>query len=104
MSHTNHVSPEAKRVAAWRKKASLNGLRRLEIAVPAVDGPLMRRAAATLREGGKAAKKLRTTLQQTVKKSKTETGEDLVAFFRNSPLAELDLERDRSTSRPIDLS
>jgi uncharacterized protein (DUF1778 family) len=43
--------------------------------------------------------------QQNVEEKPKRTGKDLIAFFRNSPLAEaaleLDLERDKSTSRTI---
>ncbi len=44
-------------------------------------------------------------MQQATDDNSQKTGEDLIAFFRNSPLAdvalELDLERDKATSRTI---
>ena len=97
-------SSPARRVAAHRQKASRNGLRRLDLAVPSVDAPMMRGVAAALREGGKGAEALRAAFGKVAKTSAAKDSRALLAFFRNSPLVGLDLDfpRDKSTGRPLE--
>jgi hypothetical protein len=75
------------------------------VTVPAQDAELMRNVAALLRAGGDQARRVRKTLGPLVRTRIARSGSDLVAFFRNSPLVgvELELERDKSPGREIDL-
>jgi len=83
----------------------VSGVRRVEVSIPAGDARLLRRVAATLRGGGAAAGKARATLEAALAAAESGTGDDILAFFRDSPLAEarLDLRRDPTRGRPIDL-
>jgi isopropylmalate/homocitrate/citramalate synthase len=93
----------AERVGRYRRKLAQAGVRRVEVTVPARDSTLIRDVAQTLRAGGSAAARLREALRATVAPAAT-TGADLVAFFRASPFvgAEVEIERDKSTGRPIE--
>jgi hypothetical protein len=77
----------------------------MEVAVPAADAPLLRRLAALLRAGGRPAERLREQLAPAVGTSPARSGEELVAFFRASPLVGEDVraERDRSPGRAVEL-
>lgn len=93
------------RVAVHRRKVSAQGGRRVEVAVPGEDAPLVRGIAAVLRSGGAAADELRRRVRPIVAPVGTRTGADLIAFFQSSPLAgiELEIERDRSPGRVVEL-
>lgn len=93
------------RVAVHRSKVSARGGRRVEVAVPGEDAALVREIAAVLRNGGAVADELRRRVRPIVAAPEKRTGADLVAFFQASPLAdlELDIERDISLGREVDL-
>ena len=93
------------RVTRHRRKQSAAGAQRVEVTVPRNDAGLVRALADILRAGGAAAEQLRERLRPLVADDRARTGGDLVAFFRNSPLAgeDLALERDRVPGRPVDL-
>ena len=78
---------------------------RVNVTVPAGDAALVREVAAALRRGGEDARQVRDGLAPLFGRRRARTGRELLAFFRASPLVgeDLDLERDRSTGRPIDL-
>lgn len=73
--------------------------------VPAEDAALVREVARTLRSGGRPAEALRGRIASAVAAPQAETGRELLAFLRSSPLCgvELDIQRDRSPGREIDL-
>lgn len=100
-----NVNSTANRVQLHRGRLTASGIRRMEVAVPTVDAPLLRRLAALLRAGGQPAERLREQLAPAVGVSPAQSGEDLVAFFRNSPLVGegIEVERDRSPGRAVDL-
>lgn len=93
------------RVADHRRRNRSRGVRRVEVTVPVDDAPLVRQFAAALRAGGPAASRLREQTMDRLGERKAVSGEDLVTFFRNSPLVDVELsfERDRSTGRPVEL-
>ena len=93
----------AERVGRYRRKLARDGVKRVEVTVPAQDASLVRGIAQTLRDGGAPAAKLRDVLSVATTAAAA-TGADLVAFFRASPLVgvELEIERDKSTGRPIE--
>lgn len=95
----------AERVMAHRRRSRNAGIRRVEVTVPADDVGLVRGLTARLRAGGDDAAELRTLLEERVASRRAKTGAELVAFFRASPLTEVDLDlvRDRSTGRRVDL-
>ena len=95
----------AERVRTHRGRIVGRGLRRVELAVPASDAPLLRQVAALLRAGGEAASRLRERLAPVTGDASASSGEELVAFFRASPLVGegLAFERDGSAGRPVDL-
>jgi hypothetical protein len=99
------MSKIADRIQQHRGRLAAAGLRRMEVAVPAADAPLLRRLAALLRAGGQPAERLREQLAPAVGTSPSRSGEELVAFFRASPLVgeEIRVERDRSPGRAVDL-
>lgn len=100
-----NMNSTANRVQLHRGRLTASGLRRMELAVPTVDALLLRRLAALLRAGGQPAERLREQLAPAVGVSPAQSGEDLVAFFRNSPLVGegIQVERDRSPGRTVDL-
>ncbi len=75
------------------------------VKVPAADAVLMEEVAAALCAGGEDGYLMRECLARFIRHKRATTGRELVAFFRASPLvgADLDLERDRSPGRPIEL-
>ncbi|MEE4209112.1 MAG: hypothetical protein V2I43_07595 [Parvularcula sp.] len=105
MEQAKETKPAKVRVARHRSRASAKGSRRVEVTVPSHDASLVKAIAGALRLGGKDAKRIRESVQSLVTAPKAQTGAELVAFFRNSPLvdAELSLERDRSSGRTVDL-
>lgn len=94
----------AERVGRYRRKLAQTGVKRIEVTVPAQDSTLIKGLAQSLRAGGAAAARLRTALRATIAPA-ANSGADLVTFFRASPLvgAELEVERDKSTGRDIEL-
>jgi len=105
MEQAKETKPAKARVARHRSRASAKGSRRVEVTVPSQDASLVKAIAGALREGGKGAKHIRETVQSLVAAPKAQTGAELIAFFRKSPLveAELSIERDRSTGRAVEL-
>ena len=105
MSVSEQRTETAPRVARHRRKLTAAGGRRLEVVVPAADADLVREAAAVLRAGGENARRLRRSLRAQVHPRAAATGDELLAFFRASPLVgeDLTIERDRSPGRPVDL-
>ena len=101
------IRPVSTRVPSLDVEVRLiaTGVRRMEVAVPAGDAPLLRRVAALLRAGGQRAEQLREQLAPAVGAVPARSGEELVAFFRASPLVGEDIrvERDRSPGRAVDL-
>ena len=73
--------------------------------MPAGDAPLVKAIAGALRSGGEEAKRIRESLQPMLSVPRAKTGQELVAFFRASPLvgAELQIERDQSAGRSAEL-
>ena len=93
------------RVARHRTRTLATGARRVEVTVAAHDAGLIRAVAKTLRAGGEDAKRVRDALTSMTSLPPVQTGAELVAFLRASPLVgeELMIERDRSTGRVVDL-
>lgn len=93
------------RMARYRDRQARGGLRRVEVAVPLEDVALIRRLAGELRAGGEAAEQLRAAVGDQGAFRPAQTGAELLAFFRSSPLVgeDLSFERDRSSGRPIEL-
>lgn len=93
------------RTVRYRRRQALRGTRRVEVTVPDEDVELVRRIAATLRAGGDEAERLRAQLRTMSGFRPARSGDELVAFFRQSPLVgeDLEVERDRSPGRPIEL-
>ena len=82
------------------------GAKRVEVTVPLQDAPLVKAIAGALRSGGEGAELIRRTLQARLTAPRANTGAELVAFFRASPLtdAEFTIERDPSTGRTADFA
>ena len=92
-------------MARYRERQLRSGMRRVEVTVPAKDVALIRRLAGELRSGGEAADRLRAEKGAATAFTPARTGEELIAFFRSSPLVgeDVSFERDRSPGRPIEL-
>lgn len=105
MEHAKHNSRKTSRVVRHRKKVATGGAKRVEVTVPSRDAPLVKAIAGALRSGGEEAKRIRESLQPLLSVLRAKTGPELVAFLRASPLvgAELQIERDRSAGRSVDL-
>lgn len=105
MAKPDPKSGPGARLARHRLKTAATGSRRVEVVIPAADAPLIKAVAGVLRSGGAEAARVRAQLQPLASPGKARTGAELVAFLRASPLvgADLDLERDRSTGRTIEL-
>ena len=73
--------------------------------MPTGDATLLRAVAGRLREGGAVAQQMRDAVTPLVETERARTGAELLAFFRRSPLAGLDLlfDRDRSPGRKTPL-
>ena len=93
------------RVARHRTRTLATGSRRVEVTVAACDAGLIRAVARTLRTGGEDANRVRDVLTAMMSLAPAQTGAELVAFLRASPLVgeELVIERDRSTGRAVEL-
>jgi len=93
------------RVARHRAKTAAQGSRRVEVTVAARDAGLIKAVSSALRAGGKDAERVRAALASMVPIEPAQTGAELVAFFRASPLVgeKLLIERYHSTGRSVDL-
>ena len=97
----------SERVADYRVRNHREGMKRVETTVSADDVDLIKDVAKALRGGGALAGELRLTIRSVLPPAQAATGEELVAFFRSSPLHEedehvLDIERDQSGGRTAD--
>jgi hypothetical protein len=89
------------RVQRHRVRQERGGKSRVEVTVPATDARLVRTVADWLRAGGHNAAAIREALAPALASGRARTGEELLAFFRASPLVGVDLrvERDKSAGR-----
>ena len=94
-----------RRVIRHRIRAVAEGLRRVEVTVPANDSGLVKAVAGVLRAGGDEARRVRDAFASMTAIDPARTGAELLAFLRASPLVGEDLmiERDRTTGRAVDL-
>lgn len=95
------------RVAGYRARKDREGVKRVETTVPAEDISLMKDVATALRAGGPVATELRQGIRAILPGGQAQTGEQLLAFFRTSPLKEEDEHifddlRDTSPGRTVD--
>lgn len=88
-------------MARHREKIATNGAKRVNVTVPSRDVLLVKALASALRSDGEEAKLIRESLQPMLVVPKANSGSELVAFLRSSPLTdtELPIERDRTTGR-----
>jgi hypothetical protein len=102
-TQSTNTSDNRRRTAAYRHRLDSQGVKRVEVRIPARDVPLVHSIAGVLRSGGDEAATLREQMQLATGDDAAATGKDLVAFFRNSPLASVGLnpERDKSSSRTV---
>jgi hypothetical protein len=72
--------------------------------VPADGVALIRRVASKLRAGGEVAQRLRAALEDHGSFKPAQTGDEVLAFFRSSPLTgeTISFERAGSPERPIE--
>ena len=105
MSPASPNTQQVSRVSRHRRRSAAGGARRVEVTVPFQDAPLVKAIAGALRSGGQDAELIRRTLQPRLAGARARTGAELVAFFRTSPLTdvELTIERDHDTGRAADL-
>lgn len=105
MSPASLKTQEASRVSRHRKRVASSGAKRVEVTVPSRDAPLVKAIASALRSDGQQAELIRQSLQPVLTVPRAKTGSELVAFFRASPLTnvELPIERDHSSGRTADL-
>jgi len=100
-THSSNTTENHKRTMAYRDRLHTQGVKRVEVRIPAQDVPLVHNIAGILRTGGDEAATLREQIQQATGEGVDTTGKDLIAFLRNSGLSDLNLERDKSTGRTI---
>jgi len=95
----------AQRVAVHRKRRHATGLRRIEVMVPAKDVMFLRAVAGHLRDGGGYADRLRDRIIPLLKPVADMTGREFVDALTIAPefAVDLDIERDKTPLRPIDL-
>lgn len=88
-------------VIRHRIRAAAEGLRRVQVTVPANDIGLVKAVAIALRSGGDDARRVREALASMTAVEPARTGAELLSFLRASPLVGEDLmfERDRATGR-----
>ena len=105
MGQATSTNQTKSRVARHRANVAKKDHKRIEVTVPSQDAMLVKVVARVLRSGGKDAKRVRETLRALATSPRARTGAELVEFFRKSPLvhADLEIERDSSTGRCIDL-
>jgi hypothetical protein len=95
---------QSARTERHRTQAARRGLRRVEVTIPSDDVSRMRRLAATMREGGEAAERLRTAVDAAV--GRRETARDIFdrVLVHVPPGEPLDYGRDDlAPDRDIDL-
>jgi hypothetical protein len=97
--------PPAARVAGHRARQTRAGRKRVEVVVPVRDIALIKQVAERLRAPTADAAKVRTVLAAAVAPPVARTGKSLIELLRSGPFAglELELERDRSPPRDVDL-
>lgn len=95
----------SERVARHRRHLASQGKRRLEVTVTEEDATLLKDLAAALGRRDSRARELRRALAPLLYDDIARTGSELVAFFQASPLRgeELDLERDKTVGRDVEL-
>lgn len=95
----------ARRVERHRVRVERSGKTRVEVVVPTTDVNMVRGLAARLRAGGGGAAAAREALAPLLAGTQARTGEELLAFFRASPLVGVDLriERSKSPGRELQL-
>lgn len=89
------------RVKRHRDRLERGGKSRLEIVVPTSDAQLLRTVARHLRADADTANAIRTALSSVLDSERAQSGKDLLAFFRASPLVGVDLHilRDKNPGR-----
>ncbi len=94
-----------RRVIRHRVRVSAEGLRRVEVTVPANDSQLVKALAGVLRAGGDEAMRVREAFMSMTATEPVRTGAELLVFLRTSPLVgeDLTIERDKTTGRTVDL-
>ena len=107
MGRDRKIDDVRDRVADYRVRTERQGLQRVETTVMADDAHLVKNVAKAFRDGGPVAEELRHAIRSIVPSPRAETGEELLAFFRRSPLAEgyeetPSIERDSSGGRSAD--
>ena len=104
MTNDSEHHTSTPRVNRHRLRASAHGNTRVEVSIPLRDAPLLRSLARALREDDSEASRVRRLLETEVVRAPAATGADLVEFLLASPLREMELEieRDRSSGRPVD--
>ena len=97
--------PAAARVAGHRVRLTQAGRKRVEVVVPARDIALIKQLAERLRASPADAARARSLLVAAVAQPKALTGAALIDLLRSVPSggSELDLERDRTPLRDVDL-
>ncbi len=95
-----------KRLTRHRARVAAAGGQRVEVTVPRDDVRLVKAVASALRGGDEEAARIRAALEPILASPKAQTGAELVAFLRSSPLvgAELEPERDPSAGRAAELA
>lgn len=99
------TTAQIKALKNYRQRLSQRGMGRFEVKGLIADRPLIRAIAARLAEDhSEDVHKLRTSLRRSISPEPANTGRILSAL-RRSPLvgADLDIARDNSTGRVIDL-
>ena len=105
MERATSKTQDASRVSRHRKRIAASGAKRVEVTVPSRDAPLVKAIAGALRSDGQEAQFIRQSLLPMLTTQKARTGAELVAALRASPLTEVELqiERDKSTGRSVEL-
>ena len=97
-------SSQNRAVRNYRARLGERGMRRFEVLGLEGDRDLIRSLAKRLADGGAEAARIRETVRQTIAPEPKTRGR-IFAALRSSPLvgADLDLTRERTTGRKIDL-
>lgn len=95
--------PKSSRVDRHRARTTAAGSKRVEITVPAADALLVKTVAGVLRAGGEQAERLRGSLELHLQAPVAQSGAELVAFLRDSPLVDgaFKTARDRDQGREV---
>ncbi|HEX2593518.1 MAG TPA: hypothetical protein VHL34_18610 [Rhizomicrobium sp.] len=92
-------SSPSKAVANYRRRQQKQGMVRVEVQVPKADAALMRGVAQALSDPARE-KSLRAWLQQELSPV---SGADLKALLASAPLEGVDLTRNKSVGRKVEL-